>query len=311
MWGSQNLKTHGGVMRKLTKTLAAVSAIFVLSLNAVDACDLEGKTGIVPDNTMFIPVGLKALGGISQIQFNKIIDGVAKIYAPEVARLSGKLEMVKNWNDGTVNAYAHRDEATGKIWYVSMFGGLARHESITPDAFAMVVCHELGHHLGGAPRKTDALGAIRWASNEGQADYYASLKCIRRFFQNDRNTEVVKKLKIPALVTKKCNETYPNSEESAICMRTTLAGMALADFFKKLGGGKTALSVSTPNKTVVSRTDDNHPEAQCRLDTYFQGSLCDKAISEDVSSTDIHLGTCTKRNGDLVGLRPKCWFKEI
>ncbi len=298
-------------MRKLSGTLAALLSVSMLTFNTTYACDLEGKTGIVPDNTMFIPVGLKASGGVTQIQFNKIIDGVAKIYSPVVASLSGKLEMVKNWDDGTVNAYAHRDEATGKIWYVSMFGGLARHPSITPDAFAMVVCHELGHHLGGAPRKTDALGAIRWASNEGQADYYASLKCIRKFFQADRNTEVIKKLKVPAVVSKKCSDIYANAEESAICVRTTLAGMALADFFKKLGGGKVPLSVSTPSKAVVSRTDDNHPEAQCRLDTYFQGSLCDKPISEDVSSTDVNLGTCTKRNGDLLGLRPKCWFKEI
>jgi hypothetical protein len=33
-----------------------------------------------------------------------------------------------------------------------MFGGLARHELVTDDGFMMVVCHETGHHLGGAPR---------------------------------------------------------------------------------------------------------------------------------------------------------------
>ena len=34
-----------------------------------------------------------------------------------------------------------------------MFGGLAGHETITTDAFALVACHELGHHIGGAQRK--------------------------------------------------------------------------------------------------------------------------------------------------------------
>lgn len=311
MWGSQNLKTHGGVMRKISSIIAIGLSFTLSTYHYAYACDLEGKTGIVPENTMFIPTGLKALGGISQAQFNRTIDGIAKIYTPVVKSLGGTLTMVKKWEDGTVNAYAHRDEATGKIWHVSMFGGLARHPSITEDAFAMVVCHELGHHLGGAPRKSDALGAIRWASNEGQADYYAALKCMRKYLQKDRNYEVIKKFKVPIAISKKCNSIYPNVEESAICIRTTMAGLALADFFKNLGGGKTPLSVSTPNKIVVKKIDDNHPEAQCRLDTYFQGSICDKSLSEDVSADDVHAGTCTKKNGDNAGLRPRCWFVEV
>jgi hypothetical protein len=190
-----------------------------------------------------------------------------------------------------------------------MFGGLARHPAITEDAFATVVCHELGHQIGGAPKKKDPTAGSAWASNEGQADYFATLKCLRRVFAADRNVDVIKKLNVPADVKKRCSDNFSNPEETAVCIRTTVAGIALGNLFKDLSGGTKALSISTPDKSVVKVTFDAHPEAQCRVDTYFQGSMCDKALSEDVSDKDENIGTCTKRNGDSVGNRPLCWFK--
>lgn len=273
------------------------------------ACDIHGKTGIVPENNLKIPVGIKAMGGISETQFNKVIDRVGALYTQTVAELGGNLQFERNWTDGTVNAYAHRDEQTGKIWYVSMFGGLARHPQMTEDGFAVVVCHELGHHLGGFPKKKDSMGNIRWASNEGQADYFSTLKCLRKYFAGMDNQSVVSKLNVPALVTETCKKSFANAEEIAICQRSSMAGLNLGNFFKVLMGTKADVNFATPDKAVVSVTFDNHPAAQCRLDTYFQGSVCDKSVREDVSDTDGNQGTCTQRNGDKLGLRPLCWFQ--
>lgn len=290
----------------LTATIFTLSA----ALTQVSfACDIHGKTGIVAENNLNIPVGVKAMGGITEAQFNKVIDRVGSLYSNVVAQLGGTLTFERNWTDGTVNAYAHRDEETGKIWYVSMFGGLARHPQMTEEGFAVVVCHELGHHLGGFPKKKDASGAVRWASNEGQADYFSTLKCLRNYFRGMDNQAVVAKLKVPALVTKNCQMSFSNAEEIAVCQRSAMAGQVLGNFFKVLMGTKTDVSFATPDKAVVSTTFDNHPAAQCRLDTYFQGSLCDKSVSEDVSDTDGNVGTCTERNGDKQGLRPQCWFQ--
>lgn len=291
---------------------AFVATIFALSAALTQvgfACDIHGKTGIVPENNLKIPVGIKAMGGITELQFNKVIDRVGALYSKTVAKFGGTLSFERNWTDGTVNAYAHRDDATGKIWYVSMFGGLARHPQMTEDGFAVVVCHELGHHLGGFPKKKDASGAIRWASNEGQADYFSTLKCLRNYFAGMDNQSVVAKMNVPALVTETCKRSFANAEEIAICQRSSMAGLVLGNFFKVLMSTKIAVNFSTPDKSVVSVTDDNHPAAQCRLDTYFQGSVCDKSVSEDVSDTDGNQGTCTARNGDRVGLRPQCWFQ--
>jgi len=88
------------------------------------------------------------------------------------------------------------------------------------------------------------------------------------------------------------------------------AGEVLGNFFNALKNTKETLSFSTPDQSKVIVTDDSHPASQCRLDTYFQGSICDKSVSEEVSDTDVNIGSCTKRNGDSVGLRPTCWFAE-
>ena len=79
-----------------------------------------------------------------------------------------------------MNAFAKQGAST---WEVHMYGGLARHQAVTADGFALVVCHELGHHLGGAPQKVDWFGRLRWASNEGQADYWGTAKCFRKLLE--------------------------------------------------------------------------------------------------------------------------------
>ena len=229
--------------------------------------------------------------------------------------MGGKLNIERNWTDGTVNAYASQ---SGSTWKVAMFGGLARHETITKDAMALVVCHEIGHHIGGAPKKGGSAGggwwggssgASSWASNEGQADYFATLKCLRKAWINDNNEAIVKSLTVPKLVTDMCKKNYKrNKVDTALCVRTSMAGKSVGDLFAALGRSAEP-KFDTPDAVIVSKTDDNHPKAQCRLDTYYQGSLCDVNMNEDVSQKEEVQGTCHGSLGHKIGVRPLCWFK--
>jgi hypothetical protein len=65
---------------------------------------------------------------------------------------------------------------------------------------------------------------------------------------------------------------------------------------------------NTPDMSQVKRTDDAHPEAQCRLDTYFAGATCDKDFNENVSETDPTVATCSEEKGDKASFRPRCWY---
>lgn len=266
------------------------------------ACTEDGSSGFLPENNLYIPVGVKLAGGLTKEQFDAVIDKVEDIYAPIVSNMGATLKVERKWDDGTVNAYATR---IGN-WNVNMFGGLARHATITEDGFALVLCHEIGHHLGGAPKVNGILN--RWASNEGQSDYFATLKCLRKTFLNDNNGAIVRKLKAPKALTDACASAWPNKDDKAICIRSGMAGASVAALFASLRN-QAESKFETPDTTVVSTTNDAHPATQCRLDTYFQGALCEVSFNEDVSQKDEVKGTCHKSLGQSVGLRPLCWFK--
>jgi hypothetical protein len=293
------------------RSLKAIVALVGISMaGLVLACSISGKGGFLPENDLYIPAGLKGLnGGITEAQFNSVIDKVETLYAPIVAGLGGKLAIERKWSDGTVNAYAKQ---VGTSWQVAMFGGLARHETITEDGMALVVCHELGHHIGGAPKKAGSIfgGSVNaWASNEGQADYFATLKCLRKTFLNDDNISIVSTMKVPKSLSDACAKSTKNDkEDNALCIRTSMAGKSVADLFSALSKLPEA-KFETPDTKAVTKTNDSHPKAQCRLDTYFQGSLCEIGMNEDVSQKEEVKGTCHPSLGHKIGTRPLCWFK--
>ena len=278
--------------------------LMLIFTDSVFACSEDGKSGFLPENTLSIPVGVKNGGGISEIEFNTVIDKLEAIYAPIVASMDGKLVIARKWSTNTVNANANRLGA----WNVNMYGGLARHAAITSDGFALVLCHEIAHHLGGAPKLSSFLPFNRWASNEGQSDYFATLKCLRQLFLNDKNISIVKKLKAPKVLVDACEQAWPDKNDKAICIRSGMAGASVAGLFSAIQE-KPEGKFETPDTAIVSKTDDSHPAFQCRLDTYFQGALCEKAMSEEVSQEDEVQGTCHGTTGHNLGLRPLCWFK--
>lgn len=253
--------------------------------------------GFLPENDLKIPVGDVRALGIKEDVFNKVIDGAEKVYAPIIAERGGKLLVKRLWDNPTVNASAQQVNGN---WILNMYGGLARHEAVTAEGFALVVCHELGHHLGGFPKYS---GGLSWAANEGQSDYFATLKCLRKIFPADSAPE-----NVDPFAAKACEETYPKGPERNLCLRNTLAGMSIAKLFQALRRQDVPPAFDTPDSSVVSSTYDSHPGTQCRLDTYFQGSLCAKPVSEDVSSTQPAPGTCTASQGFEKGLRPLCWY---
>lgn len=276
--------------------------LFVLAISAFLATNAFANVKIgtfAPENNMWIGMDDKAAGGITEEQFNKVLDDLNVIYAPIVKARKAKLVFERNWEDGTVNAYAQQ---TGKTWIVAMFGGLARYDIMTADGFALVVCHELAHHLGGAPK----VGMNPWASNEGQSDYVATMKCMREYFKKQDNVTALKSIKVDDIVTKQCAAAYKDPKLSAVCMRSAMAGKVLAEMLNRLASGQKPVSFYTPDTHVVKETDDEHPEAQCRLDTYFAGALCDKDLSKKLSEKDPILGTC---QGAKIGSRPLCWYK--
>jgi len=264
--------------------------------------------GFMPENDLWIDVDPDDT--TTRQSFFETIDSVEKFYGPIIAAQGGRLQLNRLWDNGTVNANASRD---GRTYVVNMYGGLARHELTTHDGFALVVCHELGHHLGGIPVKNGW-----WAATEGQSDYFATAKCLKRVWANDDNVKIVNKMvkeeKVPAKLLDKCSQSYRVSgkdmdKEEAMCIRTAMAGLSSSSLLSVLGGSDRP-SFDKKDETVVSVTYEGHPNAQCRLDTYLAGSLCKVSYAEPISYDDDSKGYCSRKLGhEDAAVRPLCWFK--
>ncbi len=277
--------------------LSAVSAMLLgAALMPASASDC---TGFLPPNDLKIPVGSIDARGIIETQFNEVINTVEKIYKPVVAAQGKVLQINRLWTDATVNANASQ---SGNRYILNMYGGLARHEAITMDGFALVVCHELGHHLGGAPKGG-------WASNEGQSDYFANLKCLKQVFSDAASLTFTRMAAGDEVAERGCEATYSAPQERAVCVRSAMAGKSVAYLFQILRKETVVPRFDTPDPSVVTAMFSDHPATQCRMDTYLQGSLCSQPVSAPLSSTNPAVGTCTRSAGFQAGFRPLCWYK--
>lgn len=280
-------------------SVSIITFVIVFCAKPERSCD-----GFVEPNDIRIPVGFEILGmrtGITQAEFDGVLDKIYGVYNQDFKDRGATFTIKRSWTDTTVNAFAVQ---SGKDWQIHMYGGLARYPGMSVDGFMAVACHEVGHHLGGTPK----YGGHGWASIEGQADYFAMLKCMRRMFERDDNEKVISGMKLDPLAVKGCEDQFKGRPDQTICIRSAQAGIVLGQFLANLSSAK-PVSLATPDALIVDKNVEGHPKAQCRLDTYFGGAICPVAYHEPMSDSDVKLGTCHDGNLTPRGLRPRCWYK--
>lgn len=278
-----------------------LSGLALILVNIVHA-QPSNCPGIFPENNLWISDAAKSYG-VSEADFNDVIDKVINEYGGEIkSKYGAELVFNRLWKKGTVNSDTYTD---GNKWIVNSYGGLARYPGMTKDAYAVVACHELGHHLGGAPLFSD--DPDEWASVEGEADYFASLKCLRRIFEKEDSEALL--ANADRFVIRKCRKNHPRSRlDQAVCARAAQASLVLILVFRDIDGGK-FISFATPDRRRVKHTYKDHPAAQCRLDTYFHGALCGANPYQELDQKDYHVNSCSDQIREKDGVRPRCWFR--
>ena len=254
----------------------------------------------LPTNERLNPVSnfFSEASGISESEFHRVLDLFEQAYAPVIAAKGGRLVVDRLWRNDQVNSRAY---LSGDEWHVEMWGGFAREPAMTFDGFVLAACHELGHLLGGAPLLKGNF------SNDGQADYFASLQCFKKVFGAHDNVADVHGKVVDPLAELRCRKVYASANDQALCERGTLAALSLSSLIASLERSSTP-SLGTPDPRIVSQTNQGHPSAQCRLDTYFAGLLCPLSPDAELSGVDYRVGTCHESSGHEYGRRPDCWF---
>lgn len=239
---------------------------------------------------------------VTEKEFNNVLSRIHSLYNSIVKTYGVELVVDANWADTKENAYSTREEGR---WVLHVPGGIARAKDMTTDSFALVVCHELGHQLGGAPRMHLYGG---WPSAEGQSDYWASSKCLKKYYSSLSNQEISASANIPEKVIADCSSVYLNIAEQKVCVKTVLASLDFARFLNSLPDAKYVVSLETPDPKVVKGTNINdYPRPQCRFDTLYQGALCPISFNVLNSEKDPDIGNCNDYT--KLGARPRCWFK--
>jgi hypothetical protein len=260
---------------------------------------------VLPPNNLDLEDSLfRRNANVTEAVFNQIIDDAIEKYTPIFAQHGATLVVERHWGESTVNAVAYRE---GDQWIVGAFGGLARRPEVTPDAFALAICHEIGHHLGGFATKKGT-----WAATEGQADYFATHSCAKIMWGDDQEGNARFRERLSSGGIKLCDSRFSTAEEKDLCYRTMAAGFSLATLLGTLQGTP-SLAFESRDISVVSATREGHPGGQCRLDTYVAGSLCTVPFDPTfipLTETESSTVMCTRASGFTREARPKCWFKS-
>ena len=162
-----------------------------------------------------------------------------KAYSEEVASYGAKLSIEYQYDNRSRAAYTTRK---GNIWRIVIGGAYLNKKD--DGALRILLCHELGHHIGGAPYKFIGSGEHSWISAEGQADYFAGAECAKKLIHNEAH--------------------YIDSAE--------IFAQQMWSKNRKKDGPKP--NRNQTSEIIARSTLLKHPQPQCRLDTYIAAYYC-------------------------------------
>lgn len=240
-----------------------------------------------------------ATAAISEQLFHQILNLAERVYGVEFASRNLRFQLHRDWHRDEHRASASlQEDRSGRIAVVNITGGIARDPAITRDAFVLIVCHEVGHHLAGQPQ--------RWGfSAEGQADYFAASECGRRLLPLLPDYATTAMQPIPRRLELECEQAFVNDDDAYLCLRIAVAGEALSHYF----AGRKGLQPPdflTPNTHRVNETRFLAGDPQCRLDTYHAAALCNPGTSHHQAPHMRWL--CNDTVTQRAALRPACWY---
>ena len=209
-------------------------------------------------------------------QFDGVVLDIAKAYQNDFK--GKKLQILLEQSAG-INARATFDMDDNPV--ISVTAGLLNHSLVDQDVLTMFICHELGHFLGGAPRKPRGnTGKLSWASAEGQADYYATAVCFKRLMKAEKNKN-----------------------------RAEQAALKMAKIYSITSPYSEPVSLNAKDEDITYITIVDHPGPQCRLDTMLAGLKCPESEKIPFDPENPNSGSCEAISNSYEEFaRPKCWY---
>ena len=245
--------------------------------------------------------------------FLRIAKRLDALYGPEAELRGQSLSFLLT--DADSGAWAN---ATETHWEMRVSRKLLL-ERLPNDVVSTILCHEIGHLVGGFPFRFDEPGRPlpdgTAEANEGQADYFTTKDCLPRLWAAEHKQNADFRRRVRRAVRQQCDVVWNDVQAQNLCYRSAHAAEAFGAWQTSRHGGKTP-DLLTPDTSTRENTWDAHPDAQCRIDTLFQGALCPKrnppgvipGIVGDRIAVDAEQIAAKYSCTSGVGARPACWF---
>ena len=188
------------------------------------------------------------------LQVNKPIPGISPTYW---------------WDIDMVHAsYVREEKPQGIVEHnLYLMGGFVRLPLMTREGLLLTGCHEMGHGLGGEPKKLSSDGSVP-SSTEGQSDYFATRVCLPIAL---KYLPVKDAFQIKPIYQKICS--LQKEHEQNICLRMMYAIDTDVAYFQYLGAKPSLETYSKHQQSQLDLNPSYYPGAQCRIDTEIHGLL--------------------------------------
>lgn len=245
-----------------------------------------------------------AFASVELPQFQKMRAALVDLYTLEVEGKGARFEIVLTDKDKIPQALSRK--TSEGVWQIEVYQSMLDLKSQSIQTLGMMLCHEVGHFLGGEPyvigrQLTPAVRqrAPKQMSCEGEADYFSTSVCFRKL------AKLVAELKLEKAfegeLNNECYLSFSTNGDREICLSGLKIARDLAivyqDILTVMGFPTTFQNRFDPS--VSDRTLNyvgEYPTLECRYQTLVHGLLC-----------------AEKENGECLDprwMRPLCWFSH-
>ena len=232
----------------------------------------------------------------NEVTFNETLHEARIFFSPIYKKHGKELTIIGDWSYDENNAKAMA--YTTNHFFIEVYGGALKAKGTNKDSLRAMICHEVGHHIGGAPyvpRYYEDYYLFR-GSSEGQADYYAAQRCLKNWFSGENHWRELEKYRFSEKDKKFCTKYEEGQENIGLCLRVITA-------FKRMLQINIDESVSfqykarNPNYQYALASSVTHPSKECRLETVYAGVICNAEKKAG----------CLSFENPIEASRPLCW----
>lgn len=250
---------------KTKRNLPFFIAVFLLVLLVTMVSKQVHADEQVRKDYFYLPPGSANVSALTESDYTTVVSKFLMRYFNKVYTATGKpLVIPFEWNSPYFAAFAESKEGYMKI---SLWGGVARAPGASKSVLAAILCHELGHILGGEPRQT--IPGAEWSSIEGQSDFYAAAVCLPDFLRAHPEFAPV--------VSPEAEQVCQRNKDCGVVLQT---GLDTVRFLQAYSYREfTPVSIFHSEKPAEKLILNTYPSDQCRMDTFIEGARCQLGVT--------------------------------